>query len=64
MEADQSDRSEGNVGEFNGSTISAPAGGSVDLRFASSILYNMCGVQVTTLDKCGSVLLRPLGWWA
>ena len=41
METDQSDRSEGIVGEFNGSTISATAGGSVDLRPAFSTVFNM-----------------------
>ena len=46
MEADQSDRSEGNVAEFNGSTISAPAGGSVDLRSAFSTVYNTVNRRV------------------
>ena len=39
MEADQSDRSESNVGESNESTILAPAGGSVDPRIQDTTRY-------------------------
>ena len=40
MEVDQRDRSESNVGESKGSTISAMAGGSVDLRSAFGTVFN------------------------
>ena len=40
MEADQRGRSEGIVGEYNESTISATAGGSVDLLSASGTVFN------------------------
>ena len=59
MEADQRGRSESNVGESNESTISASAGGSVDLRTAFGTVFNTdafwCEIRAAwaASEECG-----------